>query len=187
MLSEGDHSHLLAVARSTAYAALGGPAVPPPSRSVTAELGGVFVTLWAGTALRGCLGNFTPKSNLEEAVREVTLSSLKDPRFSSVPITLPELDALVFEISLLSPLQRTPDPTSLVPGRHGVLIRRGAASGCFLPKVAVEHGWSAEELLSHCCHLKACLPPDAWKEPDTQIFLFTAEVYSEAKKSGAGE
>jgi AMMECR1 domain-containing protein len=59
----------------------------------------------------------------------------------------------------------------------GIYIKRGYASGCFLPQVATETGWTTEEFLSYCCSHKAGLPPDAWKDPKTEIHLFTAEVF----------
>ena len=89
----------------------------------------------------------------------------------------PDID---IEISILSAMQRTDDPSSLEPGVHGVYVLKGDASGCFLPQVATEQGWSAEQLLSRCCESKAGLPADAWKEPDTEVFLFTAEVFDES-------
>ncbi|MFH1678302.1 MAG: AMMECR1 domain-containing protein, partial [Candidatus Omnitrophota bacterium] len=40
-------------------------------------------------------------------------------------------------------------------------------------------GWSKEEFLSNLCAHKAGLAPLAWKEPSTEIYIFTAEVFSE--------
>ena len=70
---------------------------------------------------------------------------------------------------------------SLELGRHGIYIKRGWASGCFLPQVATETGWSKEEFLSQCCGGKASLPSDAWKDAETEVYLFTAEVFGEAQ------
>jgi uncharacterized protein (TIGR00296 family) len=62
---------------------------------------------------------------------------------------------------------------------HGVLVRRGFNSGVFLPQVATETGWSKEEFLSELCAHKAGIPADAWKDKSTEIYIFTAEVFSE--------
>ena len=59
----------------------------------------------------------------------------------------------------------------------GIYIKRGCTSGCFLPQVAEETGWSKEEFLSYCCAHKAGLDADAWKEPETEVYLFTAGVF----------
>ncbi len=67
----------------------------------------------------------------------------------------------------------------MVPGEHGIIVRRGDRSGCFLPKVAGERGWSAEETLSNCCTMKAGLAADAWREPGTEVCLFTADAFDE--------
>ena len=56
-------------------------------------------------------------------------------------------------------------------------------SGCFLPQVATETGWTKEEFLSYCCSHKAGLAPDAWEDEKTDIFLFTAEVFGEDFKN----
>jgi uncharacterized protein (TIGR00296 family) len=104
-------------------------------------------------------------------------SASSDPRFLGNPITAGELDNLEVEISVLSALQRSEDPLSLRLGVDGVYIKKGYASGCFLPQVATETGWSVEEFLAFCCSHKAGLPPDAWKDPRTEVFLFTAEVF----------
>jgi uncharacterized protein (TIGR00296 family) len=92
-------------------------------------------------------------------------------------LTVDELNQLGIEISVLSPLERTDDPLSLRPGTDGIYIKKGFASGCFLPQVATEAGWSKEEFLSYCCAHKAGLSSDAWKDPDTEVYLFTAEVF----------
>ncbi|RPJ38229.1 MAG: AMMECR1 domain-containing protein, partial [Planctomycetaceae bacterium] len=103
-----------------------------------------------------------------------------DPRFLTNPITFSEVNKLEIEISVLSPLQRTDNPLNLELGTHGIYIKRGYACGCFLPQVADETGWSKEEFLSQCCSHKAGLAPDAWKDPKTEVYLFTAEVFGSA-------
>ncbi|MHC4636458.1 MAG: AMMECR1 domain-containing protein, partial [Planctomycetota bacterium] len=40
-----------------------------------------------------------------------------------------------------------------------------------------EAGWNKEEFLSYCCAHKAGLRPNAWKDPETEVYLFTAEVF----------
>ena len=90
-----------------------------------------------------------------------------------------ELQEIDIEISVLSPLEKTDDPLSLELGKHGIYIKKGFAGGCFLPQVATETGWNKEQFLSQCCGGKAGLPPDAWKQADTEVFLFTAEVFGE--------
>jgi AmmeMemoRadiSam system protein A len=129
------------------------------------------------------MGTFAPTEDLVTTLEEVTQSSLTDPRFASNPITAQELPELDIEVSVLTAPEPTDDPAGLVPGRHGILIRRGTRSGCFLPKVASERGWSAEEFLSHCCTMKAGLPADAWRDPKTHVQLFEAEAFSESQLS----
>jgi uncharacterized protein (TIGR00296 family) len=64
-------------------------------------------------------------------------------------------------------------------GRHGVLVKRGFSSGVYLPQVATETGWTKEEFLSSLCAHKAGLAADAWKDKTTELYIFSAEVFSE--------
>lgn len=141
--------------------------------------GGLFVTFWARNRLRGCVGSFVSTNDLPATLQNVTRSSLVDSRFATNPITADELPELTIEISILTSPQPTDDPRSLEPGKHGILIRQGVKSGCFLPKVAAERGWSAEEFLSKCCTMKVGLSADGWRHPDTEVLLFTADVITE--------
>lgn len=174
---------LLRIARDTVRAVITG--VPPPGPEsddpALAAPCGCFVTLKNRGRLRGCIGQFISDRPLIEMVVEMAkASATSDPRFLGSPITARELDNLDIEISVLSALQQTDDPLSLRLGVDGIYIKRGYTSGCFLPQVATETGWSAEEFLSFCCAHKAGLSPDAWKDPKTEVYLFTAEVFGEA-------
>jgi len=171
---------LLKTARDTVKAVIGGGVLPEP-KSDDPELNapcGCFVTLKNQGRLRGCIGQFTSDRPLIELVVEMAKASATgDPRFFADPITADELGQLDVEISVLSPLQKTDDPLSLRLGVDGIYIKRGCTSGCFLPQVATETGWSKEEFLSYCCAHKAGLPADAWKEAETEVYLFTAEAF----------
>jgi uncharacterized protein len=171
---------LLRVARDTVKAVIAGGALPKP-KSSDPELNapcGCFVTLKNQGQLRGCIGQFTSDRPLIELVVEMAKASATgDPRFFADPITADELGRLDVEISVLSPLQKTDDPLSLRLGVDGIYIKRGCTSGCFLPQVATETGWSKKEFLSYCCAHKAGLPADAWKDPETEVYLSTAEVF----------
>ena len=141
---------------------------------------GCFVTLKTQGRLRGCIGQFTSEIPLIELVAEMTKSSVSaDPRFAHDRLTVDELNQLEIEISVLSPLEQTSDPLSLRPGIDGIYIKKGFASGCFLPQVATEAGWSKEEFLSNCASHKAGLSPEAWKDDETEVLIFTADVFSE--------
>ncbi|MEP0845583.1 MAG: AmmeMemoRadiSam system protein A [Phycisphaerae bacterium] len=141
--------------------------------------GGVFVTLWKAGRLRGCMGTLDASLPLAEALRDAALSAAtRDPRFP--PVAPDELAELKIEVSVLSAPQAMRSIDDLVIGRHGVLVRRGSRRGLFLPKVATDHHLSREEFLERCCTEKAGLPPDAWRDGQTEVLLFTAEVLSEA-------
>lgn len=179
-MNEEQKKILLKTAHDTVTAVIKGGQIPEP-KSDDPELNsncGCFVTLKNHDQLRGCLGQFTSEMPLIELVALMArASATSDSRFFSDPITANELQQLDIEISVLSPLQKTDDPLSLRLGTDGIYIKRGTASGCFLPQVATETGWSKEEFLSHCCSHKAGLSAEAWKEPETEVYLFDAEVF----------
>ncbi len=159
--------------RSTAGRATPLP-VPPASSEI--GTGGVFVTLRTKGRLRGCIGTFSIQDSLEATLRDIAVSATHDTRFLQHPLGTEELDEMSLEVSLLSEPVRTSNPASLKVGRDGVLIRRDGKTGCFLPQVATERGWDAETFLSQCCTLKAALPADAWQDPETDVYVFEAEV-----------
>jgi AmmeMemoRadiSam system protein A len=155
------------------------PATDDPS---LLEYRGCFVTLKNHGDLRGCIGQFTADRPLIEMVWQMAIASAaRDPRFLDRPLTPRELTELDIEISVLSPMEKTDDPLSLELGRHGIYITAGRRSGCFLPQVATETGWSKEEFLDFCCTHKAGLRPGAWRDdPNVTVYLFTAEVFGAA-------
>jgi len=179
-MDDSQKQTLLEVARDTVKAVVRGGPVPEP-KSDDPQLNahcGCFVTLKNHGRLRGCIGQFTSEKPLIELVVEMAkASATSDPRFFADPITTTELDQIDIEISILSPLKRTDEPLSLRLGIDGIYIKKGCASGCFLPQVADEAGWSKEEFLSYCCAHKAGLPADAWKDAGTEVYFFTAEVF----------
>ena len=184
-MDEAQKHVLLTLARETVKAVIAGTRAPaPPSDDpALAALCGCFVTLKTRGRLRGCIGQFISDRPLIELVAEMAdASASKDPRFFDHPLTARDLSHLEIEISVLSPLARALDPLNLRLGVDGIYIKRGYASGCFLPQVATETGWTTEEFLSYCCSHKAGLPPDAWKDPKTEVYLCTAEVFDAASQ-----
>ena len=139
---------------------------------------GAFVTLRKDGELRGCIGHMVGSQPLYLTVRDMAIEAATgDPRFS--PLNLAELKDIEIEISALSPLEKVDSADKIQMGVHGVIVKRGFHSGVFLPQVATETGWSKEEFLSNLCSHKAGLPADAWKDPSTELYVFTAEVFSE--------
>ena len=139
---------------------------------------GSFVTLNKRGQLRGCIGNLIGSQPLFLTVRDMAVeAAVDDPRFTA--LSLAELKEINIEISILSPLEKVSSAEKIELGKHGVLVRKGSQSGVFLPQVATETGWSKEEFLNNLCAHKAGLPADAWKDKITELYIFSAEVFSE--------
>jgi AmmeMemoRadiSam system protein A len=128
--------------------------------------------------LRGCIGNIVTDTALYITVRDMAIASAtSDPRFRRLKPE--ELSKVKIEISALSPLEKISSVDEIKLGTHGVLLKNGFRSGVFLPQVATETGWSKEEFLTNLCVEKAGLAPDAWKDKTTEIYIFSAQVFSE--------
>lgn len=142
---------------------------------------GAFVTLHKDGQLRGCIGNIIGRQPLYLTVRDMAVESATgDPRFA--PVQAGELKDINIEISVLSEPERVTDLSKIKMGVHGVIVKCGYRSGVFLPQVADETGWSRDEFLSNLCEGKAGLPADAWKDKKTELYTFTAQVFSEGKR-----
>ncbi|MFA5864828.1 MAG: AmmeMemoRadiSam system protein A [Phycisphaerae bacterium] len=183
-LNEPQKKYLLQLARTIVEAKVTGKpiSVDPPQDAALFQPSGCFVTLHVDSHLRGCIGTFQADGPIYQTVREMAQAALQDSRFLHQPLRKDELNRLVIEISVLSPLSQTDDPLSLELGKHGIYIKRGHQSGCFLPQVATETGWTKEEFLSYCCTHKAGLPREAWKDKQTTVYLFTAEIFGEGRE-----
>ena len=180
MLDDNARKQLLKIARLTVeeYVKNGVlPQLKEPSDPQLLEHRGAFVTLTKQGALRGCIGTFFADKPLYLVVRDMAkAAATEDPRFA--PVVAEEIPELDIEISALTPLRTIKDPEEIEVGRHGIYIIQGPYRGVLLPQVATEYGWNKWEFLDQTCW-KAGLNPGCWKDPQTTIKVFEAEVFDE--------
>lgn len=144
---------------------------------------GAFVTLTRHGKLRGCIGYMTSSEPLIKSIKELArASAFSDPRFP--PVKIGELPDLRIEISVLSPLKKISTLEEIRVGEHGIYMKRGYASGVLLPQVAVEQGWDRDTFLTHTCY-KAGLPGTCFRDPQTEISLFSALIFKEKPQAKA--
>ncbi len=184
MLNESQRKRLLQIAREsiTSYVKDGKRKQFVEADPVLNEEMGAFVTLHELGELRGCIGNMIGHGPLYQTVADMAIEAATgDPRFPT--LSAREIDKIDLEISVLTPLKKVSGPDEIkIPG-HGVVVRRGFKSGVYLPQVATETGWNKEEFLTSLCGQKAGLSPDAWKDPATEMYVFSAEVFGEKEFS----
>lgn len=143
--------------------------------AILKENRGAFVTIHKKGQLRGCIGYIEARKPLYKTIEEMAeASAFRDTRFP--PVSEKELSDLDIEISVLTPLRKIKDINEIEVGKHGIYIKRGWYSGLLLPQVATEYGWDRQTFLEHTC-LKAGLPPNAWKDQDTEIYIFSADIF----------
>jgi AmmeMemoRadiSam system protein A len=179
-LPAADRKLLLALARSTitrylesGTLTLGRPVSPGLEREQ-----GAFVTLRKKGELRGCIGQLTPNGPLRRLVGTMALgAAFEDPRFPRVQAN--ELKDIEVEVSVLTPFREVPSAASILPGRDGVLLRKGRSTAVFLPQVASEEGWDRNELLDNLC-IKAGLARGCW-QTGAKLSTFQADVFKESE------
>ncbi|MEZ0247694.1 MAG: TIGR00296 family protein [Thermoproteus sp.] len=192
-LDEGAFLVRLARRAVEEYLARGVIIEPPPEtpKRLLEDSYGVFTTIerLAGgrLELRGCIGYPEGYRNVAYAtIYSAVAACCQDPRFPAM--TLEEVDEVVFEVSVLSPLRLLPPRpkeylSSVEVGRHGIVIKKGFYSGLLLPQVPVEECWDSEEFLSNGC-LKAWLHADCWLDERTKVYVFEAQLFKERAPRG---
>ena len=172
---------LLKIARDTVQAVVSTGKIPEVTETDPrlSEQEGAFVTIHNQGRLRGCIGNIIGQQPLYLTIRDMAAAAAtKDTRFH--PVSADELKDIDLEISVLSKPQVITDVDQIQLGVHGVIVAGDDFHrGIFLPQVATETGWGRDEFLNQLCAQKAGLPPDCWKDPQTTIAIFTADVFSE--------
>jgi AmmeMemoRadiSam system protein B/AmmeMemoRadiSam system protein A len=176
-LSEQDKKSLHQIAKAVIENRVRGKTVPDfkIESPTLKENRGAFVTIQKKGQLRGCIGYIEGRGPLHKTIEEMAeAAAFRDPRFT--PVTEKELPDLEIEISVLTPLKKITDVREIEVGKHGIYIRKGWLSGLLLPQVATEYGWDRQTFLEHTCQ-KAGLPSNAWKDKDTEIYTFSADIF----------
>ena len=152
---------------------------PMPHIDITDNLTkklGAFVTLHKNDQLRGCIGHFGEDVPLYQIVEEMAhAAAFEDPRFPKV--TADELEDIIIEISVLTPLKRIESADEFIYGKQGIYMRKGYHSGTFLPQVAHEVDWTKEEFLGHCARDKAGIGWNGWR--DAELYTYEAILFEE--------
>ena len=178
-LNKEEKKKLMSIAKASILEAVTGEGQADVQVSETRlkENCGAFVTIKKHGQLRGCIGYIQAVKPLHETVKDVAKSAaINDYRFS--PVSKGELGDIELEISVLTPLKRISDVKEIEVGKHGLVMKRGFNSGLLLPQVPTEYNWDKQTFLEHTC-LKAGLSKDSWKDESTEIYIFSAEVFSE--------
>jgi len=179
-LSEQDQSYLLKIARQVILAKCQNSklGLEVPKATILHEKRGAFVTLNKHDQLRGCLGFVEGFKPLYQTITEMAeAAAFEDPRFPKVQLN--EVEDLKIEISVLTPLDLIQDIDQIKVGIHGLLIKKGNYQGLLLPQVATHYNWDRYTFLNQTC-LKAGLQIDSWRDSNVEIYIFSAQIFSES-------
>ncbi len=139
------------------------------------EKRGVFVTLYHGKQLRGCIGSLQAEESVMLAIRDNVLLAARDPRFT--PLTQEELKEIKIQVSILSELEKV-DLKEIKPG-DGVVIKQGTDSATYLPEVWKDLPKKGEFLSSLC--QKAGLDESCLENNETEFFKYETITFKEGE------
>lgn len=185
ILTQEEGQLLLKIARNNISSYLNGDEYNPPKNlpKIFDEKLGVFVTLSLNSNLRGCIGYPEPYYSLIEGLLDVSISAaFDDPRFN--PISSQEFDNIRLEISVLTKpqlieIENYTDYLTLIEiGRDGLIIENSYHRGLLLPQVPVEQNWDTLTYLENLCY-KAGLSSESWKNDNTKLYAFQAQIFEE--------
>ncbi len=179
-LNQAQREELLKIARAAVVTAARGERQISPITNDPAlrRKAGAFVTLTERDGkLRGCIGYIGADRPLIDTVAQAAAAAAtRDSRFP--PLSPAELEGLGISISVLSPPKPVREIGQIVPGHHGLIVRKGYWQGLLLPQVAARYGWDTERFLDETC-LKAGMRRGEWRDPGVVIECFTAEVFGD--------
>ncbi len=179
---------LLSYARACVLHRLGGPLPDKPTGAWCSAPAATFVTLrWAeDDALQGCIGTLEPHRSLVDDVQENAIAAaFEDPRTPPLERAR-DVDELVFELSILSPLEPVPftDEASalaaLRPGIDGVVFSSRGRRATFLPVM-----WdrlATPKAFMGALKRKAGLSADDWGD-DVRLDRYTVDRHELASKA----
>ena len=168
------HPYVKLAAQAVHYFLSAGKHLPCPSpiSSSMEDQAGVFVSIKIkkNHKLRGCIGTVTPSQNnlAQEIMRNAVSAATRDPRFK--PVTIEELDQLLFSVDVLTPLEPVDKPEQLDPRKYGLSIKHEGRQGILLPDL---DGIDTVQRQIELCLKKGNIPKDA----PFQIYRFEVERY----------
>jgi hypothetical protein len=145
------------------------------------EKKGCFVTFTENEQLRGCIGYIIPQKPLYECVIENAINAaINDERFS--PVNYSEMKNIKIDISVLAvptllEHNSSEELLSKLKPLNGVILKKGIHQSTYLPSVW-EFISDKEEFLSSLC-IKGNMEAECWADPKTQVYIYTAEDFSE--------
>jgi uncharacterized protein len=179
-LTAEQSQRLLDIARESIRHTLAGQPPTPLAETdpVLISPAGCFVSLHQQTTheLRGCVGRLDANGPLAQVVQQTAVSVLADPRFGNRRIQPSELANLEIELSILSPLMPAKNPLDFDLLNDGLFLIISNRTGCFLPQVARQTGWTKEQLLDRLCMEKMGFPAKMWQHPAARLQKFTAAI-----------
>ncbi len=134
-------------------------------------------------SLRGCAGNHAVDERIGHTIVEQAIQAASDGSCGSA-VTPAELSSITISVSLVTDSTETTDPVDAIEiGSTGVVIP-GYPDAWLYPTVPVDQRWTPTEYLDRTCH-KAGLDPGVWRDEETSVIVFDAQVFQEREPGGS--
>ena len=127
--------------------------------------------------MSGCVGQIVSDKPLYETVAEAVIAAApRDPCFHRMNLSeLPELEIEIPVLTAPQPLERIED---LEIGVTACISNMVSTADCYCRKLRQRTTWNRTEFLQQTCK-KAKLPEETWQDPETEIYLFSSQVFGE--------
>jgi orotate phosphoribosyltransferase len=164
-------------ARARAIALGDEPAEPLPDAALPPSASQIFVTVYAGGQIRGCMGSEI--GDLSDDLRELTLAALADERFED---TDGEDDDIAVSVSLLwnelamGDFSREEVRARYRHGQQALALRQNQRYGMLLPLVATRMSLDAEDFVDEVIDKAGVTrPPYDWIRYDCATWVADSE------------
>ncbi len=183
MLTPQEGKQLISLARKTIELEFSKKDIGLSDYSKFSEKQGVFVTLHKHGELRGCVGFPYPYYPLNRAIVEAArAAAFDDCRFEALSES--ELKEVDIELSVLTVPEeiKAKKPEDYLKkidiGKDGLIVKNSWTAGLLLPQVFTEYKCTPQTALEMTCQ-KGGLDKDAWKEKETKVLKFQAQIFEE--------
>jgi len=183
MVSEENKRFLLNLARKALEEHLEGK--ESDIEDISDELknkGASFVTIKINDENLGSIGTlFEHQELFLDAIENAKVAAFEDQRF--MPLTIDDLKIAKIEISIIKNLKKLSYESELEllgqinKGINGVIVRHGVRIGTLLPQ-EWEKINDKVEFLQLICE-KASLDKDSWKNPNSEIYVYETETFTD--------
>ena len=177
-ISNDQRKGIMSLAKLSVRSVLVGASIPRMHQltELFAQKVGNFVTIESEGKLRSFACDPLPEEPLGIALIETARNAVLENSQTNQALNAEDFDNLRVIVSLMDQICPLNEPDQIQIGIHGVIVQHEGKISALLPEFVSDQETSPEELLACCCE-KIKLPGNTWKNPETNVWVFTAENF----------